>query len=64
MKEVVLFKEEKETKNTIRFAEELPEGKLAAVIGTLYVPKTSLEKIGWRQGGVLEVTLNAIVSLE
>lgn len=37
-KHVVVLKREKETKNTVRFAEEEREGK-PAVLGTVYIPK-------------------------
>lgn len=41
----VKFAKEKDTKNTVRFTEVLAEGEPPA-IGTLYVPKYTLSKIG------------------
>jgi len=38
MKQEVKFTKEKDTKNTVRFAEQPPKGK-PPVIGTLYVQK-------------------------
>ena len=49
MKEERTFKKEKETKNTVRFAEEAPSGK-PPIIGTLYVQK-------WFVGEATELTI-------
>jgi len=49
MKEERTFIREKETKNTIRFAEECPPGK-PPIIGTLYVQK-------WFASETTEVTV-------
>ena len=46
----LVFKKEKETKNTVKFEEEPEEGK-PAVIGTLYVQK-------WFVGAAESVTVN------
>lgn len=52
------FSFEKETKNTIRFNEDL-EGPLdAPVIGTLYVPKQTLKGIGYKEGDKLSVNID------
>lgn len=50
------FTKEKETKNTIRFMEITDEGE--AVVGTIYIPKTTLKEIGWSDGKVLEIELS------
>ena len=42
----ILMREEKQTKNTVRFAEEAEAPK----IGTLYVPKATLREIGYKGG--------------
>ena len=49
MEEERVFKKEKETKNTVRFTEELPPGK-PPIIGTLYVQK-------WFAGEATELTV-------
>lgn len=56
----VTFGFEKDTKNTIRFAEVLDGPLDAPSIGTLYVPKQTLKAIGYKEGDKLEVTLNPI----
>lgn len=49
----VEFKMEKATKNTIRF-EEILESELAAPkVGSVYIPKSTLGEIGWKEGDVL-----------
>lgn len=53
----VKFKQERVTKNTIKFAEVLESDLDAAKIGTLYVQKTTLKEIGWQDGKVLTVDL-------
>ena len=53
----VKFKQEKVTKNTIKFAEVLESDLDAAKIGALYVQKTTLKEIGWQDGKVLTVEL-------
>lgn len=53
------FKMEKATKNTIRF-EEILESELAAPkIGSVYIPKSTLGEVGWKEGDtlVLEVSV-------
>ena len=54
----VNFVFEKATKNTIRFAEVLASELDAPVIGTIYVPKTTLKQIGWAEGKPLTVTIS------
>lgn len=51
------FTKEKETKNTIRFIENT-EGQSETVLGTVYVPKSSLKEIGWSEGKNLVIELS------
>jgi hypothetical protein len=54
----VTFKVERETKNTIRFA-EVVEGPLdMPKIGTIYVSKPTLKELGYSDGKTLEVDIN------
>ena len=53
----VNFKPEKITKNTVRFTEVLENEFVAPEIGTIYVPKATLGKIGYAEGKTLVVTL-------
>jgi hypothetical protein len=55
-KKVVVFVEEKVTKNTVRFQEVVGDMDQPA-IGTLYVQKSGLKDIGYQTGGKLKVTL-------
>ena len=55
----VTMSEEKQTKNTVRFAEKLESEYDAPVIGTLYVPKANLKKIGYK--GNWEIVLEISV---
>ena len=50
---------EKATKNTIRFAEILESELDAPSIGVIYVPKSTLKAIGWKEGKTLEIEINA-----
>ena len=54
------FKQEKVTKNTIKFAEVLESDLDVAKIGVLYVQKTTLKDLGWSDGKQLEVNLKAV----
>jgi len=53
----VTFKQEKVTKNTIKFAEVLENDLDAPKIGTLYVQKATLKEIGWTDGKQLTVEI-------
>lgn len=53
----IRFKKEKETKNTIRFVEVMEDKLYREKIGSLYVPKTTLDSIGWKDGAELTVKL-------
>ena len=54
----VKFSPEKITKNTVRFAENLENEYAAPEIGTIYVPKSTLGKIGYAEGKTLVVTIS------
>ena len=53
----VTFVPEKVTKNTVRFTEELESEFAAPVIGTIYVPKSTLGQVGYAEGKKLTVTV-------
>ena len=53
----VTFKMEKATKNTIRFEEVLEDELQAPKVGTLYVPKSTLADLGWKEGTELVLDL-------
>lgn len=57
MKAEVKFTMERITKNTVRFQEQLGSELEVPTIGTLYVQKTALAKIGYKEGNVLLVNL-------
>ena len=46
----VTFEMEKATKNTIRFSEVLESELAAPKIGSIYIPKSTLGEIGWKEG--------------
>ena len=50
-----MFEMEKATKNTIKFTEVLESELDAPTIGIIYVPKTTLKQIGWKEGSLLVV---------
>ena len=55
----VTLSEEKQTKNTVRFTEKLESEYDVPVIGTLYVPKATLAKLGYKGNAelVLEISV-------
>lgn len=55
----VTFTMEKATKNTIRFAEVLESELAAPKIGSVYIPKSTLGELGWKEGMTLEMEVNA-----
>jgi hypothetical protein len=57
MQNIVKFSPERVTKNTVRFQEELESTMDVPVIGTLYVQKTALSSIGYKEGNSLKVTV-------
>lgn len=54
---ILKFRQEKVTKNTIKFAEVLENDLDTAKIGVLYVQKSTLKDLGWSDGKQLEVEL-------
>ena len=44
------FEMEKATKNTIRFAEVLKSELDAPKVGSIYIPKSTLGELGWKEG--------------
>lgn len=53
----ITLKMEKATKNTIRFEEVLESELSAPKVGTIYVPKSTLGEIGWKEGDTLEINI-------
>jgi hypothetical protein len=53
------FVVDRETKNTVKFEELVEKGRPRAVVGSLYVLKADLDKMGWKSGDDLKVTINA-----
>lgn len=51
----IIMYEEKQTKNTVRFTEDSETPKL----GTIYVPKTTLQELGYKSDMVLHVAMAA-----
>ena len=51
----ITMHEEKQTKNTIRFTENSETPK----IGTLYIPKATLQELGYKSGMALHVAMAA-----
>lgn len=60
---VLVFVPERETKNTIRYQEQAPDGTVGnpgdgQAIGTLYVQKQTIERLGLSGSDPLTVTLS------
>ena len=53
----VMMEMEKATKNTIRFTEVLENALDAPKIGTIYVPKSTLGSVGWKEGMKLAIAI-------
>lgn len=51
------FKMEKATKNTIRFEEILASELDAPKIGSIYIPKSTLAELGWKEGDTLVLNI-------
>lgn len=49
---------EKATKNTIRFEEVLESELAAPKIGNIYIPKSTLGELGWKEGDTLTIDIN------
>lgn len=54
----IQFEMEKATKNTIRFAEVLESELAAPKIGSVYIPKSTLGELGWKEGMKIEMEVN------
>lgn len=54
----VVFEMEKATKNTIRFAEVLESELDAPVIGSVYIPKSTLGSLEWKEGDKLIINIS------
>lgn len=54
----IIFKQEKTTKNTIKFAEQLADELDTPKIGSLYIQKAALKELGWQDGKLIKVDLN------
>ena len=55
----VEFKVERETKNTIRFAEEVAPGN-DPKIGVIYIPKGTLAEVKWVDGDRIGLSLTVV----
>ena len=55
----VMFEMEKATKNTIRFAEVLESELAAPKVGSVYIPKSTLGELGWKEGMKLALEVSA-----
>ena len=56
----VTFAMDKETKNTMRFAEKLAKEDDVPKLGTIYVPKETLAELGWEEGKDVSVVLQVV----
>lgn len=56
----ITLKMEKATKNTIRFEEVLESELAAPKVGTIYVPKSTLGEIGWKEGDTLRIDIDVV----
>lgn len=56
----VTFAMDKETKNTMRFAEQLVKEDDIPKIGTIYIPKETLSEIGWEEGKDISVVVQVL----
>jgi hypothetical protein len=54
----VIMKMEKATKNTIRFEEVLESELAAPKIGSIYIPKSTLGELGWKEGNTLTINID------
>lgn len=55
----VTFEMEKATKNTIRFAEVLESELAAPKVGSIYIPKSTLGELKWKEGMKIVLEVNA-----
>ncbi len=54
----IKFEMEKPTKNTIRFNEVLESELSAPKVGTIYVPKSTLGELKWKEGKSIVLDLS------
>lgn len=54
---VLNFAMEKDTKNTIRFAEQVADELDVQKVGNIYVNKSALKELGWQRGNTLKVSI-------
>lgn len=54
----VIMKMGKATKNTIRFEEVLESELAAPKIGSIYIPKSTLGELGWKEGNTLTINID------
>lgn len=54
----ITMKMEKATKNTIRFEEVLESELQAPKLGSIYVPKSTLGELGWKEGEALTINID------
>lgn len=54
---VLTFVEERETKNTIRFQEQVKGELDVPQIGTLYISKAMLKDLQWKRGAELKISI-------
>lgn len=55
---VLTFIEERETKNTIRFQEQVKGDLDVPQIGTLYISKAMLKDLQWKRGAALKISVS------
>lgn len=53
----ITLKMEKATKNTIRFEEALESELDAPKIGSIYIPKSTLAELGWKEDKTLTIEM-------
>lgn len=53
----ITLKMEKATKNTIRFEEILESELDAPKLGNIYIPKSTLAEIGWKEGNTITISM-------
>lgn len=54
----ITLRMEKATKNTIRFEEVLESELAAPKIGNIYVPKSTLGELGWKESDTLTIDIS------
>lgn len=54
----ITLKMEKATKNTIRFEEILENELDAPKIGSIYIPKSTLKELEWKEGDTITIDIS------